>query len=117
MPAPRETGPHNRPRRRPEPMPGGWLWIIVLLLFAGIIWILLGVTSAGTVGYSDFVDLAKKEKFINVYIRGTSSVVGELKEDEAKNLPENLKKHVKNNRLEANIQERSEEHTSELQSR
>src|SRR5438552_2912922 len=106
MPAPRESGPHNRPRRRPEPMPGGWLWIIVLLLFAGIIWVLLGVTSAGTIRYSDFIDLAKNDKFTNVVIRGTSSAVGVLKEDEAKDLPESLKKHVNNNRLETNIQEK-----------
>ena len=75
MPAPRESGPHNRPRRRPEPMPGGWLWIIVLLLFAGIIWVLLGVTSAGTIRYSDFIDLAKRNRSVLDLLYGNDTFV------------------------------------------
>jgi cell division protease FtsH len=87
-------------------MPGGWLWVIVLLLFGGVMWVLLGVTSAGTIRYTDFVQLAQKGKFTSVTIRGTSLAVGELKEDEVKNLPEDLKKHVKYNRLETNINDK-----------
>src|SRR5207244_3728557 len=103
MPAPRESGPQNRPRRRPEPMPGGWLWIIVLLLFGGIMWVLLGVSSTGTIPYNDFVELAEKGKFANVVLRGSSRVIGEFKDDEAKNLPERLKKYERGNRVEANV--------------
>ncbi len=103
MPAPRESGPQNRPRRRPEPMPGGWLWIIVLLLFGGIMWVLLGVSSTGTVPYNDFVELAKNGKFSTVILRGSSRVIGEFKDDEAKNLPERLKKYERGNRVETNV--------------
>jgi cell division protease FtsH len=107
MPAPRESGPHNRPRRRPEPMPGGWLWIIALPLFGIFIYFLLTAGSPGTINYNDFVQLAKDDKFINVVIRGTTSAVGELKEGEALNLRDDLKKHVKSSRfVETNIQEK-----------
>jgi cell division protease FtsH len=106
MPSPRESGPEKRPRRRPEPMPGGWLWLIVLILFGGFMWVLLSATSPGTINYSEFIDLAKKDKFASVIIRGTARAVGELKEGEADNLPETLKKHVKNKRVETNINER-----------
>src|SRR6266540_3510364 len=102
MSSPRESGPQKPPRRRPEPMPGGWLWVIVLLLFGGVLWIVVGVTSPGTISYSDFVQLAQKDKFTKVVIRGSSRVVGEFKEDEAKNLPEHLKKYERYNRVETN---------------
>src|SRR5437870_4433384 len=103
MPSPRESGPQNRPRRRPEPMPGGWLWVIVLLLFGGVMWVLLTYTSPGTISYDDFVQLAQQDKFAKVTIRGSSRIIGEFKDNEAKNLPEHLKKYEHYNRVEANI--------------
>src|SRR5688572_18382851 len=106
MPSPRESGPPNRPRRRPEPMPSGLMWVIVLLLFAGVMWFLLGVTSPGAISYTEFIELAKKEKFKNVIIRGSTRAIGELKEEEAKNLPEHLKKYERGNRLETHIHDK-----------
>ncbi len=103
MPSPKESGPQNRPRRRTEPMPGGWLWVIVLLLFGGVMWVLLGLTSPGTISLSDFIELAQNDKFAKVTIRGSSRIVGDFKDEEAKNLPENLKKYERYNRVEANI--------------
>ena len=49
MSSPRDNGPPQRTRRRPEPMPGGWLWVIVLLLFAGVLYVLLNNTAAGSI--------------------------------------------------------------------
>jgi cell division protease FtsH len=66
-------------------------------------WVLLSVTSPGAISYTDFVNLAQKDKFTTIIVRGSSRVVGELKDGEAKNLPEHLTKHVKHNRLETNI--------------
>ena len=45
-PSPREPG--SRQRRRPETMPGGWLWIVVLLIFLAILVMTFGL-SAGNV--------------------------------------------------------------------
>jgi cell division protease FtsH len=106
MSSPRDSGPPPRQRRRPEPMPGGWLWVIVLLLFAGVLWVLLGSTGPTSIPYTDFIDLAQKQAFKQVVIRGVSRVVGEFKEGELEKLPENLKKYERNKRVEANINEK-----------
>jgi cell division protease FtsH len=103
MSSPRDNGPPQRTRRRPEPMPGGWLWVIVLLLFGGVLYVLLNNTAAGSIGYSEFLDLAEKGKFSSVVLRGSNQVIGEFKEGAADDLPDKIKKHVRYNRVETNI--------------
>ena len=41
MPSPREQPPQNRQRRRQDTMPGGWLWIVILFLIAGVMYFTL----------------------------------------------------------------------------
>jgi cell division protease FtsH len=103
MSSPRDNGPPQRTRRRPEPMPGGWLWVIVLLLFAGVLYVLLNNTAAGSIAYSDFLELAEKGKFTSVVLRGSNQVIGEFKEETVADLPDKIKKHVRYNRVETNI--------------
>jgi cell division protease FtsH len=103
MPSPREQPPQNRNRRRPDTMPGGWLWVVILFLLAGVMYFTLGFNSAGVIDYSEFMNLAKAKEFARVTIRGTSRMVGELKAGEAEKIPENIRKQVRYNKLETNI--------------
>src|SRR5437868_5077360 len=103
MPSPREQPPQNR-KRRQETMPGGWLWVVILFLLAGVMYFTLGFNSAGIIDYSDFMKLAKKDKFAKVRIKGTSRVVGEFKPGEAKKVEaENIKKQIRYGKVESNI--------------
>src|SRR3989442_11940843 len=107
MPPPGEpVNPQNR-RRRQESMPGGWLWLVILLLLAVILWFTF-VPSTGTIDYSDFMTLAKEKKFEKVIIKGTSRAIGELKESEVAKLKEDIKRQVRYNKVETAIPDRGE---------
>ncbi len=78
MPSPREQ-PNPRGRRRQDTMPGGWLWIVVLLLLAAVMWITLGSANTATLDYSDFTKLVKDNKVAKVVFKESSHVLaGEL---------------------------------------
>jgi cell division protease FtsH len=60
-------------------MPGGWLWIVVLLLLAVVIWITVGGTNYGTVDFSDFQRLLKDRKIAKVVFKeGSHTLTAEL---------------------------------------
>jgi cell division protease FtsH len=66
-------------------MPGGWLWIVVLLLLAGVMWITVGSGASGTLDFSDFQELLKQKKVSKVVFReGTHTLSAEL--DKAANI-------------------------------
>src|ERR1043166_4906360 len=78
MPSPREQ-PGPRSRRRQDTMPGGWLWIVVLLLLAVVLWITVGGSGTGTLDYSDFLKLVNAQKIAKVVFReGSHTVIAEL---------------------------------------
>ncbi len=84
-------------------MPGGWLWVMILVLLGGIMYFTLGFSSAGQIDYSVFLKLAEEQKFARVVIRGTR-IVGEFKTGEADKLADdNIKKHIRYNKIETNI--------------
>jgi cell division protease FtsH len=96
MPPPRENPNPNRPRRRQDPMPGGWLWVVVLLGLGGIMYVTISPQSAGTLDFSDFEKLVKDKKIAKVIFReGNNSLVAEAKEDKLPDLPENIRKQFK----------------------
>jgi cell division protease FtsH len=102
MPSPREQPNPNRHRRRQDTMPGGWLWIVILFLIAGVMYFTLGFNSAGVIDYSEFMKLAK-DKFAKVVIRGNTRMVGEFKPGELDKVPDNIRKQVRYNKIETNI--------------
>ena len=80
-------------------MPGGWLWIVVLLLLAVVIYITFGVTNYTTLDYSDFVKLVGDGKIAKVtFTENTTSLIAEVKEDVE--LPPEMKKPGRGNRFE-----------------
>ncbi len=95
MPSPREQPPNPRNRRRQDTMPGGWLWIVVLLLLGVVMWITLGGANYGTIDYSDFLKLVREHKIAKVLLKeGSHSLTAELdpaaKVDDLP-LPENVR--------------------------
>src|SRR5437879_6682794 len=78
MPPPREQ-PGPRSRRRQDTMPGGWLWIVVLLLLALVMWVTVGTSNTGTIEYSDFLALVKAGKVSKVTFReGSHTLTAEI---------------------------------------
>jgi cell division protease FtsH len=105
MPAPREQPPTpgNR-RRRQDVMPGGWLWLLILVLLVGVLWFTMGFGNTGQIDLSDFMDLVKDHQVNRVVILGSNRIVGELK-DNAK-LPEPVAKRIHGgSRISANLPE------------
>ncbi len=114
MPSPREQPPQNRKGRRQDTMPGGWLWIVILCLLAGVMYFTLGLNSAGVIGYSEFMKLAAPHKvdnkvepgkFSKVMLKGTDRMVGEIREGELDSLPKAIKDRVRYNKIETRIPE------------
>lgn len=104
MPPPREQpGPANRNRRRPDTMPGGWLWLVILLVLAGFLYFTLGFPSAGIIDYSQFMKLAKDGSFTRVVIVGDNRAIGELNKKAEEKLEEPIKRQVRSGRLATSI--------------
>jgi cell division protease FtsH len=104
MPPPREQLKPDRKSRSKETMPGGWLWVVVLLLLGVVLYItfLPGTTS---VDYSDFVKLVKENKEKKVvtkvtFSEGANTLVAEFDPDKEKSLDANLQKQIRNHKVE-----------------
>src|SRR5438046_2330209 len=89
MPPREQPNPPGKNRRRPDVMPGGWLWLVLLILLVLGLLVMVGFPNATMIEYSEFEDLArqghKKDKdepnFIikKVTIIGTDRLEGELR--------------------------------------
>src|SRR5262249_22889761 len=101
MPSPREQPSGKHPKgRRPEVMPGGWLWLVILVLLVGILYLALGFGSGGTIAYSDFLQLVDSGKVSKVTLVGNNRVVGEVKKDaDLSKLSERLQKQIRNGKF------------------
>jgi cell division protease FtsH len=87
MPSPREQ-PNPRSRRRQDTMPGGWLWVVVLLLLAVVLWITVGGQNTGTLEFSDFQKLVKIGKVAKVtFHEGSHNLTAELGDAKVEDLP------------------------------
>jgi cell division protease FtsH len=88
-------------------MPGGWLWLVILLVAVAFLWFTLGFQSGGMIDYTDFMLIATQDKlFSRVVIVGNERAVGELKEGAEEKLKKDKKDiaaKVKGNRLATNI--------------
>jgi cell division protease FtsH len=99
MPPSREQPNPNRSRRRQDTMPGGWLWIVVLLLLGVVLYITFGMTGFKTIDYSDFEKQVKDGNVERVTFKeGAYSLIAEVK-DENK-VPENLRRYFSNKKVE-----------------
>src|SRR4051794_6045533 len=89
---PRPPANSNRqPRRRPGPvMPGGWVWLVLLVGVVGML-IMLGYDTYPRIDYSEFSTLLEGHRLDNVTLIGTERIVGEVKEGQKAELPEGLR--------------------------
>src|SRR5581483_3463317 len=100
MPSPRD--PQLRNRRRQEGAPGGWLWFVILLGLGLMLYFML-MPNTGVIDYTDFMKLAKEQKFEKVVIRDPDRAIGEFHSGVIDNLPTPIKKQVRYNRVETMI--------------
>src|SRR5262245_27749106 len=99
MPAPREQPNPNRNRKRQDTMPGGWLWVVIMLLVGVVLYITFGMSGFSTIDYSDFEKLVAEDQIAKVTFKeGSSSLVAEIKNPDK--LEEPLKKQIRGNRVE-----------------
>src|SRR5262249_46098738 len=101
MPSPRDQSKPERRARRQDTMPGGWLWIVVLLLLGAVIYITFGFPSTSSLDYSDFVKLVKDHKVARVILsEGSYSLIAEFDEKKVQDFDESIRKQIRNNRAE-----------------
>jgi cell division protease FtsH len=63
-------------------MPGGMMWIVVLVALVIIVALVVQLPSAGTtIGYGPFVTLAKANAFDSITVRGDTKIEGKFKKD------------------------------------
>jgi cell division protease FtsH len=99
MPSPREQPNQNRSRRRQETTPGNWLWFVVLLLVAVVLYITFGMSGFSTIDYSDFEKLVKTGHIGKVTFKeGANSLIAEVKKRDE--IDESLRKQIRGDRIE-----------------
>ena len=63
-------------------MPGGWLWVVILLLIAVVLYITFGFQSYSSVDYSEFEKFVAEKKVSKVTFREDSNtLLADLKDD------------------------------------
>jgi cell division protease FtsH len=101
MPSPREQPRPDRKSRRQDTMPGGWLWVVVLLLLAVVLYITFGLPPASSIDYSDFVKLVMEKKVLKVtFSEGSTSLTAEFDPKEEESLPKEMREKIRNHRAE-----------------
>src|SRR6516225_9765762 len=104
MPSPREQPRPDRKSRRQDTMPGGWLWVVVLLLLGVVLFITFGFQSASSIDYSDFIKLVEDDKNQPVakviFSEGSTSLTAEFDPSKEDKLPKEIKDKIRNHRVE-----------------
>src|SRR3954447_7931835 len=99
MPPSREQPNPNRNRKRQDTMPGGWLWVVIMLLVGVVLYITFGMSGFGTIDYSDFEKLVAQDKVAKVTFKeGSSSLIADIKDPDQ--LDETLRKQIRGGRVE-----------------
>lgn len=98
MPPPREPASPNRNRRRQENMPGGWLWVVVLLILAAVLAITFGMPRYSTIDYSEFKELVDAGQIATVTFKeGSNALEADIKDVDK--VAEPLRKKIKSPRV------------------
>jgi len=86
-------------------MPGGWLWVVILMVLVGILYFTLGLPSAGLVDYPEFMEVAKADVFTKVTIIGSDRAIGDVSKEklEKAKIRDEIKNQVRGGRLATNI--------------
>ncbi len=72
-------------------MPGGWLWVVLLLLLGVVLYISFGRPNHSSMDYSEFLDQVKKDNVSRVVLTESSNkLIADIKDKDK--LPEALRK-------------------------
>src|SRR5262245_27564938 len=95
MPPPREQpNPPGKGRRRPDVVPSGWIWLVLLIVLVFALLVTMGFGNAANINYSNFWQLAQKGKdkdqlqntnIKKVVFIGLDKIEGELQESASLN--------------------------------
>ncbi|MBI1832977.1 MAG: ATP-dependent metallopeptidase FtsH/Yme1/Tma family protein, partial [Planctomycetes bacterium] len=100
MPASREPAKPERKSRRQDTMPGGMLWIVVLLLL-GVVLLITFFPTGTTLDYSEFVKLVADKKVAKVtFSESANSLTAEFDKTVEDALPDDLRGKIRNHRAE-----------------
>src|SRR5262245_32303566 len=92
MPPP-SAPPSGKPRRRTGPaMPGGWIWLVILLMLVGMF--MLTSFNSASIEYGEFRDLVKDKNLSKVIFVGSERIVGEIRHKDR--LTDDVKKKLGN---------------------
>jgi cell division protease FtsH len=64
-------------------MPSGWVWVVILLMAAFMLWIMNELTTSNTIEYSAFWDLLKAKQVAKVNFVSKDRLSGEVKDLES----------------------------------
>ncbi len=100
MPSPREQPKPERKSRRQDSMPGGWLWVVVMLLLFVVLYITF-MPSAGALDYSEFIKLVVEKKILKVtFSDSAASLVAEFDPKVEETFDKEIKDKIKSHRAE-----------------
>src|SRR5947209_17924796 len=89
-PTPPPSGPT---RRRPGPaMPGGWVWLAVVVVAFFVLWMMGEVAGSSAVDYSTFLNLADEGKIAKVTFSSGDRLIAEVKD--TADLPPDISKKL-----------------------
>jgi cell division protease FtsH len=78
--ASRPPPPAGPNRRRPSPaMPGGWIWLVILLMAVVTLYLSQEIGSRPEINYNDFLTLAKDKNLDKVTLVGDDTIHGEVR--------------------------------------
>jgi cell division protease FtsH len=84
-------------------MPGGWLWVVVLLLLTVVLLITFGWPNYPSIDYSDFKRLVDEDRVAKVtFTENSNRLIADLKDVDK--LPDELKKQIRaSNKIEVMV--------------
>ncbi len=90
MPPRQSPNPPRTPRRRPGPvMPGGWVWLVLLMVVVGVMFLVGDLNGPPTITYSEFRELIDLNLVEKVAIQGDTAK-GQLNEKEVSKVPQKI---------------------------
>lgn len=94
MPPRQPNGPQKNVRRRPAPvMPGGWMWLV--LLIAVVMMLFFVSTDGSQIPTSEFVSLIKNKNITDVVIQANDRVVGKVENLDKETIPPEVRKKIR----------------------
>ncbi len=91
MPPRQSQNPPRTPRRRPGPvMPGGWVWLVLLMVVVGVMFLVGDLNGPPKISDSEFRELVTRNLVEKVKFQADVGT-GEIKKSELEKVPQEIK--------------------------